>query len=155
MTITKPSRESKKVTVLVERNTVPTSFEKWSKPGHFSRTLTKGPTSTTWVWDLHADAHDFDSHTTDLEDISRKVFSAHFGQLGIILIWLSGMYYHGARFSNYEAWLSDPTHIKPSAQVVWSIVGQDILNADVGGGFQGIQITSGFFSIMACKRYNI
>ena len=90
MTITKPSRESKKVTVLVERNTVPTSFEKWAKPGHFSRTLAKGPTSTTWVWDLHADAHDFDSHTTDLEDISRKVFSAHFGQLGIILIWLSG-----------------------------------------------------------------
>jgi photosystem I P700 chlorophyll a apoprotein A1 len=39
---------------------------------------------------LHADAHDFDSHTSDLEEISRKVFSAHFGQLGIILIWLSG-----------------------------------------------------------------
>jgi photosystem I P700 chlorophyll a apoprotein A1 len=34
--------------------------------------------------------HDFDAHTTDLEDISRKVFSAHFGQLGIIFIWLSG-----------------------------------------------------------------
>jgi len=102
MTITKPSRESKKVTVLVDRNTVPTSFEKWSKPGHFSRTLSKGPTSTTWVWDLHADAHDFDSHTTDLEDISRKVFSAHFGQLGIILIWLSGMYYHGARFQTMK-----------------------------------------------------
>ena len=78
----------------------------------------KGPATTTWVWDLHADAHDFDSHTTDLEDISRKVFSAHFGQLGVIFIWLSGMYFHGARFSNYEAWLSDPTHIKPSAQVV-------------------------------------
>jgi hypothetical protein len=25
-------------------------------------------------------------------------------------------------FSNYEAWLSDPTHIGPSAQVVWPIV---------------------------------
>jgi photosystem I P700 chlorophyll a apoprotein A1 len=54
------------------------------------------------------------------------------------------MYFHGARFSNYEAWLSDPTHIKPSAQVVWPIVGQEILNGDVGGGFQGIQITLGF-----------
>ena len=39
--------------------------------------------------------------------ISRKVFSAHFGQLSIIFLWLSGMYFHGARFSNYEAWLSD------------------------------------------------
>jgi hypothetical protein len=49
--------------------------------GHFSRTLAKGPATTTWIWDLHADAHDFDSHTTNLEEISRKVFSAHFGQL--------------------------------------------------------------------------
>ncbi|KAG4944794.1 hypothetical protein JHK85_002916 [Glycine max] len=57
------------------------------------------------------------------------------------------MYFHGARFSNYEAWLSDPTHIRPSAQVVWPIVGQEILNGDVGGGFRGIQITSGFFQI--------
>ncbi len=58
-----------------------------TKPGHFSRTLAKGPNTTTWIWNLHADAHDFDSHTSDLEEISRKVFSAHFGQLGIILIW--------------------------------------------------------------------
>jgi photosystem I P700 chlorophyll a apoprotein A1 len=43
--------------------------------------------------------------------------------------------------------LTDPTHIKPSAQVVWPIVGQEILNGDVGGGFQGIQITSGLFQL--------
>lgn len=61
-----------------------------TKPGHFSRTLAKGPNTTTWIWNLHADAHDFDSHTSDLEEISRKVFSAHFGQLGVIFIWLSG-----------------------------------------------------------------
>ncbi|KAF9606950.1 hypothetical protein IFM89_030248 [Coptis chinensis] len=57
------------------------------------------------------------------------------------------MYFHGARFSNYEAWLNDPTHIGPSVQVVWPIVGQEILNGDVGEGFLGIQITSGFFQI--------
>jgi photosystem I P700 chlorophyll a apoprotein A1 len=64
-----------------------------------------------------------------------------------MLIWLSGRYYHGARFSNYETWLIDPTHVKPSAQVVWSIVGQEVLNGDVGGGFQGVQITSGLFQL--------
>ncbi|KAL3746416.1 hypothetical protein ACJRO7_015383 [Eucalyptus globulus] len=32
------------------------------------------------------------------------------------------MYFHGARFSNYEAWLSDPTHIGPSTQVIWPII---------------------------------
>ncbi|KAL0685473.1 hypothetical protein Bca4012_052321 [Brassica carinata] len=115
--------------------------------GPDTRTIAKGPDTTTWIWNLHADAHDFDSHTSDLEEISRKVFSAHFGQLSIIFLWLSGMYFHGARFSNYEAWLSDPTHIGPSAQVVWPIVGQEILNGDVGGGFRGIQITSGFFQL--------
>jgi photosystem I P700 chlorophyll a apoprotein A1 len=31
--------------------------------------------------------------------------------------------------------------------VVWNVVGQDILNGDVGGGFQGIQITSGLFHL--------
>jgi hypothetical protein len=53
----------------------------------------------------------------------------------IIFLWLSGMYFDGACFFNYEAWLSDPTHIEPSAQVVCLIVGQEILNGDVGGGF--------------------
>nr|YP_009532723.1 photosystem I P700 apoprotein A1 [Pedobesia claviformis]AYC65271.1 photosystem I P700 apoprotein A1 [Pedobesia claviformis] len=147
MTLKPEDVNIQKVQVLVERNPVKTNFEKWAIPGHFSKTLIKGPSTTTWIWNLHADAHDFDTHTNNVEDISRKIFSAHFGQLGIILIWLSGMYFHGARFSNYENWLCDPTHIKPSAQVVWPIVGQEILNADVGGGFQGIQITSGFFQL--------
>ncbi|CAN1202269.1 Photosystem I P700 chlorophyll a apoprotein A1 [Linum perenne] len=144
MIIRSPEPEVK---ILVDRDPIKTSFEEWARPGHFSRTIAKGPDTTTWIWNLHADAHDFDSHTSDLEEISRKVFSAHFGQLSIIFLWLSGMYFHGARFSNYEAWLSDPTHIRPSAQVVWPIVGQEILNGDVGGGFRGIQITSGFFQI--------
>ncbi|WP_310489404.1 photosystem I core protein PsaA, partial [Chamaesiphon sp. VAR_69_metabat_338] len=152
MTISPPEREAK-VKVIVDKDPVPTSFEKWGKPGHFDRALAKGPKTTTWIWNLHANAHDFDSHTSDLEDVSRKIFSAHFGHLAIIFIWLSGMYFHGARFSNYEAWLTNPTGIKPSAQVVWSIVGQDILNADVGGGFRGIQITSGLFQLWRSSGY--
>jgi photosystem I P700 chlorophyll a apoprotein A1 len=146
MTISPPEREAK-VKVTVDKDPVPTSFEKWGQPGHFDRTLAKGPKTTTWVWNLHANAHDFDSHTSDLEDISRKIFSAHFGHLAVIFIWLSGAYYHGAKFSNYSSWLTDPTHIKPSAQVVWPIFGQEILNGDVGGGFHGIQITSGLFQL--------
>jgi photosystem I P700 chlorophyll a apoprotein A1 len=146
MTISPPEREAK-AKVVVDTDPVPTSFEKWAKPGHFDRSLAKGPKTTTWIWNLHALAHDFDSHTSDLEDVSRKIFSAHFGHLAVIFVWLSGMYFHGARFSNYEAWLANPTGIKPSAQVVWSVVGQDILNGDVGGGFRGIQITSGLFQM--------
>nr|AYO46871.1 photosystem I P700 chlorophyll A apoprotein A1 [Gelidium arborescens] len=147
MTVSSKEQETTKVKVTVDKDPVSTSFEKWAKPGHFSRALAKGPKTTTWIWNLHADAHDFDSHTSSLEEVSRKIFSAHFGQLAVIFLWLSGMYFHGARFSNYTAWLSNPIGIKPSAQVVWPIVGQEILNGDVGGGFQGVQITSGFFQL--------
>lgn len=146
MSISPPER-GQRARVTVDRDPVPTSFEPWAQPGHFDRTLARGPKTTTWIWNLHANAHDFDSHTSDLEDVSRKIFSAHFGHLAIVFIWLSGMYFHGAKFSNFEAWMSDPTGIKPSAQVVWPIFGQDILNADVGGGFHGIQITSGLFQL--------
>ena len=142
---TNPPEQRQPVRVISDRDPVPTTFQKWAEPGHFDRTLAKGPKTTTWIWNLHANAHDFDSHTSDLEDISRKIFSAHFGHLAVIFIWLSGMYFHGARFSNFSAWMDDPIHVKPSAQVVWNIFGQDILNADVGGGFHGIQITSGLF----------
>ena len=147
MTISSKEQEVKKVTIGVDKNPVNTSFEKWAQPGHFSRSLAKGPKTTTWIWNLHADAHDFDSHTSSLEAVSRKIFSAHFGQLSIIFLWLSGMYFHGAKFSNYVSWLNNPTLVKPSAQVVWPIVGQEILNGDVGGGFQGIQVTSGWFQM--------
>ncbi|MEO1134363.1 MAG: photosystem I core protein PsaA, partial [Cyanobacteria bacterium J06639_1] len=142
-----PKERETQARILVDEDPVPTSFEKWGKPGHFDRALSRGPKTTKWIWDLHALAHDFDSHTSDLEDVSRKIFSAHFGHLAVVFVWLSGMYYHGAKFSNYSAWLQDPTGIKPSAQVVWPIFGQEILNADVGGGFGGIQITSGFFHL--------
>ena len=50
MTISSPKREAKKVKIIVDRDPVETSFEKWAKPGHFSRTLAKGPTTTTWIW---------------------------------------------------------------------------------------------------------
>jgi photosystem I P700 chlorophyll a apoprotein A1 len=146
MTISPPERGNK-AKDMVDRNPVPATFELFEKPGHFDRTLAKGPKTTTWVWNLHANAHDFDSHTSDLEEVSRKIFSAHFGHLAVIFIWLSGAFYHGARFSNYAGWLADPLHVKPSAQVVWPIFGQEILNGDVGAGFHGIQITSGLFHV--------
>jgi photosystem I P700 chlorophyll a apoprotein A1 len=67
--------------------------------------------------------------------------------VAIVLNWLSGMHFHGAYFSNYSSWLTDPLHVCPSAQAVWEIVGQEILNSDLGGNYQGIYITSGLFHL--------
>ena len=146
MTISPPERGSDAKSQ-VEKVDNPATFELFGKPGHFDRALAKGPKTTTWVWNLHANAHDFDAHTSDLQEVSRRIFSAHFGHLAVIFIWLSGAFFHGARFSNFSGWLADPTHVKPSAQVVWPIFGQEILNGDVGAGFHGIQITSGLFHV--------
>ena len=144
MTISPPERGSDAKSQ-VEKVDNPATFELFGKPGHFDRALAKGPKTTTWVWNLHANAHDFDAHTSDLQEVSRRIFSAHFGHLAVIFIWLSGAFFHGARFSNYSGWLADPTHVKPSAQQVWAVFGQEVLNGDMGAGFQGIQITSGLF----------
>jgi photosystem I P700 chlorophyll a apoprotein A1 len=66
--------------------------------GHFSRVLAK--VRQQLGFNLHADAHDL-MHT--LPKIFLEKFLVLTSQLGIIFIWLSGMYFHGARFSNYEA----------------------------------------------------
>jgi photosystem I P700 chlorophyll a apoprotein A1 len=50
MTISSTEQEAKKVSIKIDKDTVSTSFEKWSQPGHFSRTLAKGPKTTTWIW---------------------------------------------------------------------------------------------------------
>ena len=43
MAISSTDRRSKNVQIFVEKDAVETSFAKWAQPGHFSRTLAKGP----------------------------------------------------------------------------------------------------------------
>ena len=43
MKISSKELKANKVKVVVDKNPVATSFEKWAQPGHFSRTLAKGP----------------------------------------------------------------------------------------------------------------
>lgn len=114
---------------------------------------TTRPSATDWIWALHADAHDFRSHSSRLDLLSARVFSSHFGHLALVFLWIGGLYLAGARTSNFNAWLSDPVAVSPAAQPIARTVpgipfiSQDIVNADVGGGFASIQITSGMFHI--------
>ena len=150
MTISPPESGEKDKKILespVKADPRPIDFAKLDKPGFWSSKLSKGPKTTTWIWNLHADAHDFDVHTGDAEEATRKIFSAHFGHLAVIFIWMSAAFFHGARFSNYTGWLADPTHVKPGAQQVWAVVGQEMLNGDLGANYNGIQISSGIFQM--------
>merc|ERR1712190_528044 len=108
--------------------------------------LSKGPITTSWIWDLHATPHDFNLNSSS-SDTSRKVIAASLAYFSVVGLWASGMLFHGAYYSNYTEWLVDPSHIRPSAQQVWSIFGQEILNSDLGGYFQGLYITSGLFPL--------
>jgi len=65
----------------------------------------------------------------------------------VIFFWLGGMSWHGSYFSNYTSWLRDPCSVVPTAQIVSSIVGQDILNSYLGGNLAGLKISSGLFSV--------
>uniref|UniRef100_A0A3Q7EW35 Photosystem I chlorophyll a apoprotein A1 n=1 Tax=Solanum lycopersicum TaxID=4081 RepID=A0A3Q7EW35_SOLLC len=133
--------------IILEHTDPKTSFEEWARPGQFSRTIAKGPDTTTWIWNLHVDAHNFDSHTSYLEELSQKVFSAHFGQLSTIFLWLSTMYFHGARFSNYEVLISDPTHIGPSVWRASGITSELQLNCTTIGSlvFADLMLFAGWF----------
>ena len=108
-------------------------------------------TSTSWVWNLHAVAHDFDIQRENAMIGLRKVFSSNLAHISIVFFWLNGMHFHGAYFSNYIAWIKCPKHYLSSAQLTCSSIGQDILNSDVGNCFQGIHMTSGVFNLWRSK----
>jgi hypothetical protein len=66
----------------------------WSKAGHFNKALSKGPKTTTWVWNLHDNGHDFDIQQSSIAVITRKVFSSNLAHLSLVFFWISGMYFH-------------------------------------------------------------
>jgi photosystem I P700 chlorophyll a apoprotein A1 len=57
------------------------------------------------------------------------------------------MHFHGAYLSNYSTWINDPLAIAPTSQLVWEVVGQGVLNSDLGGYTQGIYVTCGLFNV--------
>jgi len=65
----------------------------WSKAGHFNKALSKGPKTTTWIWNLHSNAHDFELHIqqSSMAVITRKVFSSNLAHLSLVFFWISGM----------------------------------------------------------------
>lgn len=125
-----------------------------SNVGHYSPSLAKGPVSTTWIWNIHASPHDLVTSTTT--SYASKILSSHASHLSFVFFWLSGMHYHGAYYSNYHAWLKDMFGVIPSSHLVWSLVGQESLNATTcstcispscDSFYSGIQITAGFFHL--------
>ena len=108
----------------------------WTLSGGYS---SDAPSSTTWVWNLHADAHDYSS---------QLIPTIHFGHVSIVPAWFSASLIAGARFSNYEQWLVNPLNTHPLGQLVWSSVYplQETIDQD-GMNSSAIRITSGVFYV--------
>ena len=78
-----------------------------------SRTLSGGYASesiasTLWLWNLHADAHDYSSQLIPNTTVVSRLFATHFGHLSLVSAWFSAAFVGGARFSNYEQWALNP-----------------------------------------------
>ncbi len=123
------------------------SLSLWSRVGFYHKGLSKGVKTTTWIWNLHADAHDFEAHREQNYSL-RKVFSVNLAHFSVICVWLGGMLFHGVYFSNYFEWIVEPTRVPPLGQVLWTIVNQEILNSESNSGnVCGIYVTSGLFYV--------
>ena len=120
----------------------------WCKAGHFNGALSKGPSSTTWIWNLHSDAHDYLTCHRPSILCGRKVFSSNLAHLSLVFFWISGMHFHGAYFSNYDIWLKDAKDYLPCLCLM-SLIHQDILNShqSIPYYFQGIDVLSGIFQL--------
>ena len=117
----------------------------WSK---CNKALSSGPLTTTWIWNLHDHAHDFDIQQSSTSLITRKVFSSNLAHLSLVFFWISGMHFHGAYFANYSIWLKDGKHYLPSSHLAYSLIGQDILNDHNSNQYSyAIRITSGLFQL--------
>lgn len=116
----------------------------WNQTGGF---LSTEVSTTSWLWALHADAHDFPSQVGMNGLVASRIFATHFGHLSIVAAWLSAVTFAGSRFSNYSAWLASPLTVKPMAQIVYSGSNhlQDAFNGDLGASSSGIRVTSGLF----------
>lgn len=74
--------------------------------------------------------------------------------LSVVFFWLAFLFWNGAYYSNYWSWLKDEVNCLPSIGRVWSIVGQDILNSDVGGfQFSGMYTCSGLFQLWRAQGF--
>jgi len=118
----------------------------WSHIGNFSKALSKGLGISRWMWNIHANAHDLDVLQC-YHMKSSSILAANLAHIAVVLFWLAGMHFNGLYFSNYLSWLVSPLEIAASCQHVLAIVGQDILNQDLGAFSVGVVNTSGFFQI--------
>lgn len=113
------------------------------RPGFFSKVLAKGPFTTTWVWNLHAEANEL---VFEGKEFVKYFTLAHLLQFCVVLLWWAVNYLESGLDGNFLVWMVDPIETHPLAQKVEGIVGENSLNGIVDPiGSVGIQSTSGFF----------
>ena len=52
-----------------------------------------------------------------IQTLGSNIFLSHFGQLMLLLLWISGNLFHIASEGNYSMWTSNPLRIRPIAHI--------------------------------------
>ena len=129
-------------------SSVPAKWTLWTLRGGYS---SDAISSTTWVWNLHAEAHDYSSQLIPSTKVVTRLFATHFGHLSIVSAWFSAAFISGARLFTgpiIELCLLITLSTHPLGQLVWSsiysvqeTIDQDSINSSA------IRITSGVFYV--------
>jgi photosystem I P700 chlorophyll a apoprotein A1 len=128
----------------------------WFQPFHFDIVLSKSvqtSKTTIWIWNLHAIPHDFSIQGLSSQSMvsqmidARKVISANISHIFLLCLFITGLHYNGAYFSNYCLWIKDPQDMSSCSQIIWNIIGQDILNTNLGDYFEGYESTTGIYNL--------
>lgn len=130
----------------------------WSRAGDFTVALSKGAKSTSWIWNLHSDAHDFEYtmlfcvyiNRTLKGRLTRKVFSSNIAHLSLLFFFLSGIHFHGGYFSNHYTWNIDAIDYLAGVLLLSTNASFDLqkmINSDLGSYYQGIDVTCGIFQL--------
>jgi photosystem I P700 chlorophyll a apoprotein A1 len=83
---------------------------------------------------VHASAHEFGTQERgEAQSLGlRQVFSSNIAHLSLVFAWMGGMIFHAAYLANFSWWWGQEKHCWAIAQQVYRVVGQDLINGEVG-----------------------
>lgn len=80
-----------------------------------------GRCATSRYLQVMGSIHDIESYfgIDNTLSLNLQIFTAHWGHLAIILMWVSGNLYHIASNANYSLWIKNPIPSMPIAHNIW------------------------------------
>jgi hypothetical protein len=116
----------------------------WCRLGASSIALGKQVATTSAIFNLHSTAHDFPGYSSSSRS-SRQESASTYWHIGIVITWLTGMYFHTGYLSNTAQWCEDPSAIVPVCTPVYVLAGQEAIAATNSGDYYtGVRVSAAY-----------